>query len=235
MLKIKIEIAEGSLDEAKKILDSIPGGYARVIKRATSRAVDKAFTEYKRAINQLTTLKPGTIGRAMTKKKFKENAYLSADPARAPLTMFGAKQIKLNKTTRRKIRRGIASRLGGNMGVRYRIAGVTKIIEGAFIARMVGKKGGGGGDLHTTAAQRRSEWESEGLTPAEIRKKSHRGVYKRIGAARLPISEKFGPSVWWIAVDSPSIKTRLPNELSIDFGKIINDQVGVELRRWQNR
>jgi len=226
-----MKIDEVSLKQAQNALRAIPGGYNRVIKRATGRAIDQAFTKYKRAISRATTLKPTVAGRAMTKKKSKYGASLLADPVRAPLGMFEAKQIKLNKTTRRKIRRGVASRLGG-LGVRYRIGRLQKMIESGFIAKMVGKKGGGGGDLHTTSAQRRAEWEAEGLTPAQVRKKSHRGIYRRVGLSRLPLSEPLGPSIWQIIVHTPGMSQKIPKQVSIDFNKLVNDQMGVELRRW---
>jgi len=235
MLAIEIKIDAVSLKEAQNVLRAIPGGYDRVIKRATGRAIDQAYTKYKRAISQATTLKPTVAGRAMTKKKYKYGASLLADPVRAPLGMFEAKQIKLNKTTKRKIRRGAASRLPGGQGVRYRIGRVQKMIESGFIAKMVGKKGGVRAGPHTTAAQRYAEWEAEGLTPAQVRKKSHRGVYKRIGSSRLPVRELLGPSIWWIEVDTPGIREKIPQEVGIDLSRLINDQMGVELRRWQNK
>jgi len=232
MLAIEIKIDAVSLKEAQNVLRAIPGGYDRVIKRATGRAIDQAYTKYKRAISQATTLKPTVAGRAMTKKKYKYGASLLADPVRAPLGMFEAKQIKLNKTTKRKIRRGAASRLPGGQGVRYRIGRVQKMIESGFIAKMVGKKGGVRAGPHTTAAQRYAEWEAEGLSPAQIRKKSHRGIYKRIGTKRLPIGERFGPSIWQVIVNTPGMSDKLPKDVSVDFNKLVNDQMGVELRRW---
>ena len=230
-----MKIDEVSLKEAQYVLRAIPGGYDRVIKRATGRAIDQAYTKYKRAISRATTLKPTVAAKAMTKKKYKDGGALLADPVRAPLGMFEAKQIKLSKTVKRKIRRGVASRLGGGLGVRYRIGRIQKMIESGFIAKMVGKKGGAGGDLHATSAQRRAEWEAEGLTPAQVRKKSHRGIYKRTGTKRLPIGEKFGPSVWQVIVNTPGMSEKIPKEVSVDFNKLVNDQMGVEFKRWANK
>ena len=234
MLAIEIKIDEVSLKEAQNVLRAIPGGYDRVIKRATGRAIDQAYTKYKRAISRATTLKPTVAGKAMTKKKYKTGAALLADPVRAPLGMFEAKQIKLIKGAKRKIRRGLASRVGGGLGVRYRIGRVQKMVEGGFIAKLVGKKGGASGDLHTTGAQRRAEWEAEGLTPAQVRKKSHRGVYKRIGSSRLPVYESMGPSIWQVIVNTPGMSEQIPKQVAVDFNKLVNNQMGVELRRWRN-
>jgi len=235
MLAIEIKIDEVSLKEAQNVLRAIPGGYDRVIKRATGRAIDQAYTKYKREISRVTTLKLTVAGRAMTKKKSKYGASLLADPVRAPLGMFEVIQIKLNKTTRRKIRRGVASRLGSGLGVRYRIGRVQKMIESGFIAKMVGKKGGVRAGPHTTAAQRYAEWEAEGLTPAQVRKKSHRGIYKRIGASRLPVYEAMGPSIWQVIVHTPGMSEKIPQEIGIDLSRLVNDQMGVEFRRWQNK
>lgn len=229
---IQIKIDEQSLREAENILRAIPGGFDRVVRRSMGRAIDTAFTLYKRGIVSATTLRPGRVGKAMTKRKSAGSAALLAEPVRFPLGVFQAKQTKQTKAVSRKISRGIASRFGAGLGVQYRISRVTKIIEGGFIATAVGKKGGGGSDLHTTSAQRRAEWEDEGLTAAEIKKKSHRGVFKRRGAPRLPIGEKYGPSLWRIAVNTPGLSDVIPEKTSIDLTRLINDQMGVELRRW---
>jgi len=229
---IQLKIDEQGLREASHILRAIPGGFDRVVRRSMGRAIDKAFTMYKRGIVSATTLRSGRVGKAMTKRKSGGSAALLADPVRFPLGVFQAKQTRQTKAVGRKISRGMASRFGAGIGVRYRISRVTKVIEGGFIATAIGKKGGGGGDLSTTSAQRRAEWESEGLTAAEIRKKSHRGVFKRRGAPRLPIGEKYGPSLWRIAVNTPGLSNVVPEKTSIDLTKLINDQMGVELRKW---
>ena len=237
-LSVQIKIDEASLKEAERILGAIPGGLNRVLVRSFNRGIDQAFTKYKNDISSATTLRPTIVGKSMSKKKATQSrieASLSADPVRFPLAVFEAKQTKQTKAVRKKIARGLASRLGSGLGVRYRISRYQRMIEGAFIATAVGKKGGARGDLSTSSSERRAEWEAEGLTAAEIRKKSHRGVFKRKGAARLGISEKYGPSIWRVIVNEPGIKDAVPAEVSVDLNTLINDQIGVELRNWEKR
>ena len=238
VLSVQIKIDEASLKEAKRVLAAIPGGLNRVLVRSFNRGIDQAFTKYKNAISSATTLRPTIVGKSMSKKKATQSrieASLSADPVRFPLAVFEAKQTKQTKAVRKKIARGVASRLGSGLGVSYRISRYQRMIEGAFIATVTGKKGGAGSDLTTSSAERRAEWAAEGKTAAEIRKMSHRGVFKRRGASRLPISEKYGPSVWRVIVNEPGLKDAVPAEVSVDLNKLLDDQVGVELRNWEKR
>lgn len=233
-LAVQIQIDETSLKDAERVLAAIPGGLNRAIVRSLNRGIDQAFTIYKRGIASAITLPPTVVGKSLVKNKAtqsRQSAALYADPFRAPLGIFEATQTKINKSIRKKIARGLASRFGGG-GVHYRIGRTMKMIERAFIAMAVGKKGGGGSDLTTSWASRRAEWAAEGLTAAEIRKKSHRGVFKWRSASRLPIHEKYGPSIWRVIVNEPGLKDAMPAEVSVDLNKLLSDQVGVELHRW---
>jgi hypothetical protein len=237
-LTVHIQIDEASLKEAEKVLAAIPGGFDRMLVRSFNRAIDQAFTSYKRGVAEAVTIGPATVGKSLSKKKATKShirASLAADPVRLPLGVFESKQIGLSKAVRKKIARGVASRMGGGLGVRYRIGRFEKMIEGAFIATVTGKKGGAGSDLRTSSAARRAEWQDEGLSASQIRKKSHRGVFKRVGPSRLPIAEKHGPSIWRVIVNEPGLKEALPAGVSVDLNKLVNDQVGVELRNWSKR
>jgi hypothetical protein len=239
-LAVQIKIDEASLKEAEQVLAAIPGGLNRAIVRSLNRGIDQAFTTYKRGISSAVTLPPTVVGKSLGKKKATQgrmSAALYADPFRAPLGVFEAKQTKISKAIRKKIARGVASRLPGG-GVTYRIGRVQKMIEGAFIATAVGLKGAGSRskeDWHLSSAERRIEWETTGKTPAEIRKMSHRGVFKRRGASRLKIGEKYGPSIWRIIINEPGLKDAMPAAVSVDLNKLLNDQVGVELRNWSKK
>ena len=236
-LAVQIKIDEASLKEAERVLAAIPGGLNRAIVRSLNRGIDQAFTIYKRGVSSAITLPSTVVGKSLGKKKAAQGrmvASLFGDPFRAPLGSFEAKQTAVSKSVRKKIARGLASRVPGG-GVRYRIGRSMKMIEGAFIATAVGKRGGAGSDLTTSSAERRAEWAAEGKTAAEIRKMSHRGVFKRYRASRLPIGEKFGPSVWRVIVNEPGLKDALPAAVSVDLNKLLDDQVGVELRNWEKR
>jgi len=96
-------------------------------------------------------------------------------------------------------------------GVSYRISRTAgrKMIEHSFIARMPKKR----------ADQRRQ----------------HRGVFLRKGPSRLPIRELKGPSIWTVITDTIGLLQAAANVAGDRMGRLINDQIGEEFRRWQNR
>ena len=60
----------------------------------------------------------------------------------------------------------------------------------------------------------------------------HRGVFARTRGTRLPIGEKRGPSVWKIIQGAPGLLKAVTDAAGDRLGKLINDQIGVELKRW---
>jgi len=60
----------------------------------------------------------------------------------------------------------------------------------------------------------------------------HRGVYKRKGISRLPISEQRGPSVWRVITNSKDLLKDATDAAGDKMAKMINQQVGYELRKW---
>lgn len=63
----------------------------------------------------------------------------------------------------------------------------------------------------------------------------HRGVFARGGPSRLPIREARGPSIWKVITDTTGLLKAATDAAGQRMGKLINDQIGVEFRRWQNR
>ena len=61
----------------------------------------------------------------------------------------------------------------------------------------------------------------------------HRGVFKRPWKSRLPIQEKRGPSVWKVITGTAGLLKKAIDKAGNLLGKLINDQIGVEFRRWQ--
>jgi len=61
----------------------------------------------------------------------------------------------------------------------------------------------------------------------------HRGVFVRKGAERLPIAEARGPSIWQVITDTAGLLKNVTDTAGDKLGKHINDQIGVELRRWR--
>lgn len=61
----------------------------------------------------------------------------------------------------------------------------------------------------------------------------HRGVFKREKETRLPIQEKRGPSVWQVITGTAGLLKSAIDKAGNLLGKFINDQIGVEFRRWK--
>jgi len=63
----------------------------------------------------------------------------------------------------------------------------------------------------------------------------HRGVFLRKDSKKLPIGEAHGPSIWQVITDTPGLLAGAQQRAGDKIAKNINDQIGVELRRWRNR
>jgi len=61
----------------------------------------------------------------------------------------------------------------------------------------------------------------------------HRGVFKRGEPSRLPIEEKRGPSIWKVITGTAGLLKACTDAAGARLGKLINDQIGVEFRRWK--
>lgn len=61
----------------------------------------------------------------------------------------------------------------------------------------------------------------------------HRGVFKRERGTRLPIQEKRGPSVWQVITGTAGLLRAAIDKAGNLLGKFINEQIGVEFRRWR--
>ena len=60
----------------------------------------------------------------------------------------------------------------------------------------------------------------------------HRGVFARGGPSRLPIREARGPSIWKVITGTAGLLKACTDAAGNRLGKLINDQIGVEFRRW---
>ena len=61
----------------------------------------------------------------------------------------------------------------------------------------------------------------------------HRGVFARGRETRLPIREAKGPSIWKVITDTAGLLKACTDAAGDRLGKLINDQIGVEFRRWK--
>lgn len=61
----------------------------------------------------------------------------------------------------------------------------------------------------------------------------HRGVFARGRKTRLPIGEKRGPSIWAVITGTAGLLKAVTDAAGKRLGKLIDDQIGVEFKRWQ--
>ena len=61
----------------------------------------------------------------------------------------------------------------------------------------------------------------------------HRGVFERRSISRLPIDEMRGPSIWSVITRTPQLLKSVTDAAGKRMSKLINDQIGVEFRRWK--
>lgn len=63
------------------------------------------------------------------------------------------------------------------------------------------------------------------------------GSYKPMASkpAKEAIHEAHGPSIWQVIANTPGLLDSAQQRAGDQLGKNINDQIGVELRRWRNR
>ena len=60
----------------------------------------------------------------------------------------------------------------------------------------------------------------------------HRGVFERRAISRLPIGEKQGPSIWSVITKTPLMLKKVTDAAGKRMGKLINDQIGYEFKKW---
>jgi len=82
--------------------------------------------------------------------------------------------------------------------------------------------------LSRTAGRKRIEHGFIATMPS-----GHRGVFARGGPSRLPIREARGPSIWKVITGTAGLLKACTDAAGKRLGKLINDQIGVEFRRWK--
>ena len=173
------------------------------ILRAVPRAVPRVF---RRAINR-------TVDMAATDLKRRVGAQITAKKGEIAKGISKKKATLMNLTGSigtKTYRPGLISFSARQTkhGISYRIGRTEgrKTIEHAFIATMPKMR----------ADQRRQ----------------HRGVFLRKGPSRLPIRELKGPSIWTVITDTVGLLRACANAAGDQLGKLINDQIGLEFKRW---
>lgn len=82
--------------------------------------------------------------------------------------------------------------------------------------------------LSRTAGRKRIEHGFIATMPS-----GHRGVFARGQPSRLPIVEARGPSIWKVITGTAGLLKACTDAAGKRLGKLINDQIGVEFRRWK--
>lgn len=82
--------------------------------------------------------------------------------------------------------------------------------------------------LSRTAGRKRIEHGFIATMPS-----GHRGVFARGQPSRLPIVEARGPSIWKVITGTAGLLKACTDAAGNRLGKLINDQIGVEFRRWK--
>ena len=82
--------------------------------------------------------------------------------------------------------------------------------------------------LSRTAGRKRIEHGFIATMPS-----GHRGVFARGQPSRLPIVEARGPSIWKVITGTAGLLKACIDAAGKRLGKLINDQIGVEFRRWK--
>ena len=200
-----VEFDKRKLKSIERQVRGIPGAMKRIMPRAINRTAKTARARTARKIAGKVKVRVSEVKkgiRILTACGDLWHARLIITTRRIPLIQFGARQFK--------------------KGVKYQIskAGGRKIIKGAFIQTMP----------ITGATQARG----------------HRGVFKRDIDAdlsegrdkkgrprknRLPIREKFGPSLGIVFEDAASIAAETIAETNAELEKNIDSQVRFLLSR----
>jgi len=210
MLAIRLQIDERSLKEASHILRAVPRALPRIMRRAMKRAVDSGATDLKRRVAEQIVVKKSFIAKQISKKWSSFSGSLGASAKRLPIPAFSV------------------SRRAHGLSYRISRKGGRKFIEHGFLIDVVG------GKPESTSAEARAAAFAKGGEEL-VREYSHHAIFARRGPKRLPIDEKEGPSIWWIITNTPGLLKAATDAAGEKIVKQIDDQISVELRRWQKR
>lgn len=213
MFGVSIQVSKKTLNEVQYALRDIPRGFPRAMRRGVNRTVDMAATRFKRLVAEQITAKKSRIAKGIGKHKASGNNFsgsIDASVKRLPLSSF---------TGVRRTSKGVTYRLSKSAG--------RKLIEHAFLARVTGGKS----DPHESAAG------SYGIAKALSGEKyagkiSHVGVFARKDKSRLPIQERFGPSIWRVADKSPGLLKKANKYAAEILERNIVSQTNEVIRKW---
>lgn len=211
----EIRYDDRQLKELERTLAGIPRALPKVMSRALNRTATEARTKISRGL--------GSEMKGLRIKDIRDRIIIDKATYSnwRALVRIGKRRIPLLALKARQTRKGVTYFKGRN----------RVLISSAFIATMVGAKGGGAADLHTTASQRRGEWLQSGLTLSEVEGKSHTGVYMRKSSSRLPLVGLAGPSLAQVFTGAEDVANRIYAESLARLEKNIHDQVQLILRR----
>jgi len=201
---IEVKVNKAQLRAVHQMLRDVPSGLKRTMSRAINRTAISARAAIVNRVYGLVAAKKGAIRKAITLKRATFSRWaadLGVYGERIPIFAFGARQTK--------------------RGVTYKISrgGGRKTISKAFIAKM--KSG------HTGVFERKNEQPSR-----FTRKPLSAGIYANLPRKyRLPILEKFGPSVGGVFVRDTTGRRQVEAKAGLDLEKNIDSQVRLLISR----
>jgi len=198
---VEIKVDDVKLRQVERMLRGFPKAMPKVIARAINRTASSAKTEIGRRIAKEIGMKVADAKKSVILKKASWKRWM------ASLGISG-RRIPLIRFRARQTKKGVS----------YKIGAKRKFIKTAFIATMVG------GNRDISNADRLVSLGGEAPKTAA-------GVYKRVGIKRLPIVERFGPSMGIVFEESGSIAKDVTESAYKMLGRNIDDQVALVLKR----
>jgi hypothetical protein len=213
---VEIKVDEQDIQSALALLKDYPRRINSVLNNAINRTTTSARTASVKKIAKDTKLKQGDLYKKgdirrpiiQTKSTTKTlRATIESSGRRIPLIVFKAKQAFKRRTKKQKA----AGAKQKGKGVSYNLGKGRAIVPDGFITEVFGKPGR--------------------LTAIITGRAGHRGVFTRGGKSRLPIYEKFGPSIHRVYSGTSGILTQAVEIANKRLPKEINGQVNVILER----
>lgn len=219
-MPVAVEISVPNIEMVTAALSRAPKKAFPAITRAVNRAGETARTRVLDSLSGILTLKRGdiagnkhTFGGVKLQKSSNTGdlatiaARVTVTGKRIPVYRFGAKTI------------GVSAReTAGGLTTRYKATSAkfatawAQRNQGLGVQWQIRRQGGKKYDRHAFVAEMNS---------------GHVGVFKRLGTKRLPIDEKFGPSIPRVAEADAALR----NSLKVDVSEVLLKRLGHELGR----
>jgi hypothetical protein len=212
---VEIKLDEKDMQNALAMLGDYSKRINGVLNNAINRSTTSARTASVKQIAADTKLKQGILYKKgasnrpiiQTFSRIKKlAATIESSSRRIPLIGFKAKTVYKRRSKLQKAE----GKKQESRGVGYDLGRGRTIITNAFITEVFGKPGR--------------------LTAIITGRAGHRGVFTRGGKSRLPIYEKFGPSIEEVYTES-GILSHIIETTNEKFPKEVDSQINLILER----